>query len=302
MSMPDIPHPEHPEQKDLQTAAERLVAEEVRELGVGLDLDKHPEVRKRLAEIGSHFKDSVSIAKIVGATYPAMREALGLPDETPERMMRAALVHDVGKSGPEGEPGEFHFAVRQLFITPKRPFNPFVDGRAKTIEEFIAEQKLPKPDVIREALKAQGVDAASEPMVGFWRKHAQWSNDILAKETGAGADIDEKVAKIAASHHILDGQNPAHLETKDIPAEAHVIELLEQCGLLALADKYQAFRSRGGTPHAEAVAKVRKMVEAKTDLAPLLKEKFGVILDVFEKSEGSLDPIFSPERDEEKKG
>ncbi len=292
--MPDIPQPEHPEQRELQAAAEKLVAEEVRELGVGLDLDRHPEVRKRLAELGSHFKDSVAIAKIVGATYPRMREALGLPDEGPERMMRAALVHDVGKSGPEGGVGDFHFAVRRLFITPKRPFNPFVDGRAKTIDEFIAEQGMPKPDAVRDALKEAGVDPATEPMVGFWRKHAQWSHDILGKETGAGGDIDEKVAKIAASHHILDGQNPAGLAVAEIPAEAHVIELLEQCSLLAVADKYQAFRERGGSTHEESIARVRKLVESKADLSPLLRDKFNAILDVLEKSKDALAPIFNP--------
>ncbi|HTM67812.1 MAG TPA: hypothetical protein VL426_00795, partial [Candidatus Binatia bacterium] len=74
--------------------------------------------------------------------------------------------------------------------------------------------------------------------------------------------------------------------------EAHVIELLEQCGLLAVADKYQAFRSRGGSGHAESIARVRKMVADKKDLSPLLKEKFDKILDVFERSEESLKPIF----------
>lgn len=291
-SMPDIPHPQHPEQRDLQKAAEALVEKEVREMNVGLELDKHPEVRRRLAELGPHFKDSLAIAKIVGTTYPEMKKTLGLADEGPERMMRAALVHDVGKSGPEGDPGEFHFAVRQLFITPHRRFNPFVDGRAKTVDEFIAEQDIPKPDILKKALKDQGVDPSTEPMIHFWRRHAQWSHDLLSKETSN--DIDDKVVKIAASHHILDGQNPAKLEVADIPAEAHVIELLEQCGLLAVADKYQAFRSRGGSSHEESIARVRKMVEAKTDIAPLLKEKFNAILDVFARSEAALAPIFNP--------
>jgi hypothetical protein len=289
-SMPDVPHPENPEHEVMRSAAESIVAKKIEELGIDLDMQKNPELRARLAEIGSHFEDSLAMAGIIRTVYGQLRETLDLPDPGPERLMRAAVLHDIGKSGPAGAEGAFNFAVRQLFVTPRRRFNPYIDGRAKTIKEFVAEQDIGRPQAIYDALDKAGVDPSKEPMIDFWRRHAEWTYDILRAAAGPG--VDDDLIKIAASHHLLDNQNPAHLDMKDLPAEAHVLEILEESELLAAVDKYQALRARGGSGHEEALNKLQTMITERKDLPETLRTKFLTVIDVLSRSKDAIAPYF----------
>ena len=291
--IPEIPHPEHPEHDWLKNAAETAVAEKVAEMDIGLDLDRHPELRSRLAEIGSHFEDSLAMARIVQALYGQLREPLGLTDDKPQRLMRAAVLHDIGKSGPPGQETDFHVAVRRLFVPPGQPFNPYIDGRAKTISEFVLERDMARPEEIISALKAEGIDPEKEPMIDFWRRHADWSYGILAAETGP--DVDPELVNIAASHHFLENRNPAALDVNRVPAEAHVLEVLEQVELLTAIDKYQAMRGRGRLKHAAAVARLAEAIESRTDLPEALREKFRKVIDVLGKSKEDLERFFRRE-------
>jgi hypothetical protein len=294
-SMPNVPHPENPEHEVMRAAAESMVSEGVGKLDIGLDMEKHPELRSRLAELGSHFEDSLVMAKIIRTVYGRLKEALDLPDPGPERLMRAAVLHDIGKSGPAGAEGGFHFAVRQLFITPRRRFNPYIDGRAKTIQEYVAEQDIGKPQAIFDALDKAGVDPAREPMIGFWRRHAEWTYGIL--QSAAGPEVDADLIKIAASHHLLENQNPARLDLKEVPAEAHVLEVLEESELLAAVDKYQALRARGGSRHEEALDKLQTIILERTDLPETLRAKFLTVIDVLNRSKDALSPYFEKKED-----
>ncbi len=289
-SLPDIPRPENPEHDWLKKEAEKTVTDRVAELEIGLDLDKHPELRSRLAEIGSHFEDSLAMAGIIRTVYAELRAELALEDDRPERLMRAAVLHDIGKSGPAGRETALNFAVRRLFIPPRRPFNPYSDGRAKTVREFAAEQGFADSEDLLEELRKSGIDPDQEPMIVFWRRHAEWTYDLL--RTDPGPDIDDELIAIAASHHLIEGQNPAGLDLREAPAEAQVLEVLEEADLLAAVDKYQAFRSRGGLDHAETLSRLAKMIEERSDLPDPLRSKFLRIIDVLERSKGALDRYF----------
>jgi len=289
-SLPEIPRPENPEHEWLKKEAENTVADKVAELDIGLDLQKHPELRSRLAETGSHFEDSLSMARIIRTIYDQLREPLNLRDQGPERLMRAAVLHDIGKSGPAGEEGPFHFAVRRLFVAPQRPFNPFIDGRAKTVSEFAAEQELADRGSILGAVKDAGIDPEQEPMIVFWRRHAGWTYDILKSE--AGADIDPGLVDIAASHHLLENQNPAHLDMERIPAESQVLEVLEEAELLAAVDKYQAFRSRGRLEHEDALAQLGQIIDSRANLPETLRQKFRTVISVLGRSKDALAQFF----------
>jgi hypothetical protein len=289
-SLPEIPRIEHPEHDLLKKEAEAAVVEKVAALDIGLDLEKHPELLSRLAEIGSHFQDSVDMARIIRAVYGELKDELGLKENDPSRMMRAALLHDVGKSGPPGDRGDFHFAVRRLFVPPLRPFNPFIDGRAKTVSEFMAEQDVADVAKVSAALEVAGIAPEKTSMIDFWRRHAEWTYGILKEEPGV--DVDADLVKVAATHHLLEHQNPAGLEISDIPAEAQVLEVLEQTQLLAAVDKYQAFRARGGMRHEDATAQLAKIVDSRPDLPRPLRDKFKAVIGILDRNKKVLEEYF----------
>jgi len=293
-SLPDIPGAEHPEHEWLKEAAKDTAAEKVAGLDIGLDLRRHPEINSRLAEIGSHFEDSLAMARMIQTVYEPLRAKLGLADEGPERLMRAAVLHDIGKSGPAGAETGFHDAVRRLFITPTRPFNHFAGGRNRTISEFLAEQELPDGAGIAAELRQAGIDPDQEAMIDFWRRHAQWTYDLLRTENGP--DIDEDMIKIAATHHLLEGRNPAQLKLDEVPAEAHVLEVLEESELLAAVDKYQALRQRVGLPHEEVIKKLNAMIDARTELPETLRQKFRTIIEIIGNSREALEEFLGGKR------
>jgi hypothetical protein len=289
-SMPEIPGLEHPEHGAMKESAEALVKKKVDALDVGLDLERHPELRSRLAEIGSHFDDSVEMAEIIRTVYGELKGKLGLADEGPERLMRAAILHDIGKSGPAGEKGSFHDAVRRLFVQPRRRFNPYIDGRAKTIREFAEEQNLAEYAKISSALAEAGIDPDREPMIDFWRRHAEWTHGILKESSGP--DIDEKLIAVASSHHLLENQNPAHVDINSPPPDAQVLETLEEMELLAAVDKYQAFRRRGGEEHESALAKLKSILNTRLDLPEALRSSFQSVIEVLDRYKDALAKMF----------
>lgn len=290
--MPDIPHDEHPERNELKVAAERVVTEKLRALDIGLDLERHPEVRERLAELGSHFDDSVDIARIIRATFEELCSKLDLSAEAPERIMRAAVLHDIGKSGPAGERGEFHFAVRRLFIPPSGKFNFYAaDGRPKTIADFMVEQGMKDADRITAALKEQNIDATSEAIIFFWRRHAGWTYDILRGDLGP--DIDDDLVKIAASHHLLEGQNPATLDIARPQKNDAEYDIIEFGELLGAIDKYQAMRVRGGHSHESAIAKLRATVESSPNHPERLKAEYRTAFNVLDRNKDSIGKLLT---------
>ncbi len=289
-SMPEIPLPGHPEHEAVKNSAEVLVSKKVDALDIGLDLERHPDLRLRLAEIGSHFDDSVDMAEIIRTVYGDIKGKLGLADEGPERLMRAAVLHDIGKSGPPGAEGEFHAAVRQLFVEPRRKFNPYIDGRAKTVREFADEQGLAERDKIFSALTEAGIDPEREPMIDFWRRHADWTYGILKSESGP--DIDEKLITVASSHHLLENQNPAQVDLNSPPPDAQILEVLEEMELLAAVDKYQAFRRRSGDEHETALAKLTSIIGSRQDLPNPLRSAFQSVIEVLDRHKDALSKMF----------
>lgn len=251
------------------------VIRKVDELEIGLDLRKHPELARRLVEIGAHFEDSLEIAKVIRKVYGQVREAIGLEEETPEHLMRGAVLHDIGKSGPAGKEGEFNHAVQRLFVPSARPFLPYEHGRAHAIAEYVASQELPDGAEIIAALRSAGYDPDAMPMINFWRQHAQWTYDIL--ETQADVDVDARVIEAAASHHLCEHRDPAalHPETaRELP------ESLKMAGVIEIVDKYQANRDRWGRNHEDAVAWVEKALANQPDLPPAVIQNFRAVLDV----------------------
>lgn len=285
----EIPYQERAKASERpKSEAEARVMDEVAELNIGLELEKHPVIRERLAEIGTHFEDSVDMAKIIRAVYGELSEKLGLKPEERERMMRAAVLHDIGKSGPPGVEGPFNKAVQTLFVPPEKPFKTHVDGRPKSIEEFMAEQNTADREKLRADLAAAGIDASKESIIDFWRRHAGWSYEILKGEPAT--DVDADLIKVVATHHLFENQNPAAL---DMQAGPETQSLLEQTEMIAAVDKYQAFRARGGMDHATTITHLKKISDARPPEIPQhLRDKFREVIDILDRNKDDLEQFF----------
>jgi HD-GYP domain-containing protein (c-di-GMP phosphodiesterase class II) len=277
------PHEPTPEERA------ELVASEVEKLSINLDLRRHPAILERLVDTGEHFKDSVSMARIVRAVFADLCQALELPDEDPEQLMRAAVVHDIGKSGPAGEKGPVHAAVRRLFVPPKREFSAFADGRPKTIHEFLTEMEYPDAAEIEAALNGSdlGVDTGKEAMIYFWRRHVQWTHDILT--SAPEPVVDRETEEIASTHHLFENWNPAKLDLKDVPPGSQVLEVIEMAEALAAVDKYQAYLERLHWDHDKAMAMLSKFFNANPpDLDQNLRQKYNAVIAVLDRNKEKL--------------
>lgn len=283
VALPEIPKQSHPEYDFLIDKGMELVKQEIESLNLDLDLEKQPELLKRLAELGGHFRDSSLMAQIINSDYEDFRQNLGLSEPGPEKMMRAAILHDLGKSGPPEAPAEMRYAVRRLFSMPRTAFNPFdPEGEPKTISDFVVEQDLPDAEKIEATLSDNGIDPSEQPVLDFWRKHVEWTHELL--EPYAGGDLGEDTVRIAASHHLIEGKNPAGIDFSEKALDPKTAEVISRANVLETVDKYQALRKRGGLSHDEAIARLKAVVEKNSNVPDWMKENYGKAIDVLDKN------------------
>jgi len=276
--MPTLPAKEHPEREATLEQARKIVARRFREFGLSFDVTQHPQLLSRLAELGSHFDDSVDIASITRAVWPKVMTAFGLKQEDLEQAMLAALLHDVGKSGPLEAGPALSEAIRRLFVTPKPPFNPYESGRKKTVSEFVAFAQLKGAETIKRVLREAGMDPDTEGMIDFWRRHAEWTHDVLSVEPG----VDQRVDVYASTHHLLEGKNPAHADPASPEPGLSLIELSQAHAILSAIDKYQAFRERSGETHESTINKLKAIVDG-CSLPESGKKVYRKMIDILER-------------------
>ena len=174
--------------------------------------------------------------------------------------LMAALVHDIGKSGPASANATEQEAVVRLFAAenindPKMPV-----GQA--INLYFEPAEAPR---LQTLLEHCGI-TANMTMREFWDQHAYWTRDILEQHPNG---VAERTRVIAASHHIDRGINPYHVkeadsfpEAKAIGASEYYLDALHGRLLLAV-DKYQASVRRFGRNHEETLALVKQMLGEK---------------------------------------
>lgn len=167
----------------------------------------------------------------------------------------AAILHDIGKSGPVRATSKEQKIIVKIFAHENiRDPKLLVDDVAKEI--FDAHQLKE----ILESLEKCGIGRRTT-MREFWDMHAQWTHDILEKYPQG---LNRHIQIIAASHHIDHGINPYELRDEEIPPVANIIgsledyvEALEQRVLIAL-DQYEASIRRSESSHEVAISWVRK--------------------------------------------
>lgn len=229
------------------------------------------------AEEGSHFYDAIEMAKMLDRNW----EHLDLPPADKKKMILCALLHDVGKAGPEQASPE----ARQLCVWlfhKQHHIQTEINVRELKVMDFINTSDYPDPNQARELLTAKdGLNIANLDnlsMIEFWRMHVDWTYDILSQHLSK--EVDEKVVVITASHHLLDGKNPAGLAEDEVPLASQWLEIAEEYQVLTLVDKYQALRQRSACSHEEAIAALLRAIEG-SDVSGYLKDNYRKIIAKF---------------------
>jgi len=295
----DIAPIEVPYHESEKVKKEKEIQRKINSLELDFDLAKHEELQERMMELGEHFEDSWQIAKMLKMLWPKLK----LEEADKSEVLLGALLHDIGKTGPAEATPELRQCISGLFRSPVNKFNIYknVAGKnvLKTVADFIRETEQVDFIECRERLRSDlEVDIETETMIDFWRRHADWSYDILFKEAleqdlhneKAGQKITSDLVIMAASHHILDNKNPANIKIEDIPASSRALEIMDKYEILALADKYQAFIDRGHLNHTETISALRNIVE-QSKLSTSLKKDYNKFIDILASSEVELKSI-----------
>lgn len=139
------------EQRKIQiiTAVKALMEEEKSQSGHhGFELstptfkiEEYPEILDRLASLGSHFEDSIYMARMIFVLWEKFAQQFKLQDKDRSQMMICALLHDIGKSGPMHVKPELKGVISRLFATPQKRISlkTVKDGKekSKTVSEFM---------------------------------------------------------------------------------------------------------------------------------------------------------------------
>ena len=262
--------------------------QEVRQAFADFEIDLEGidvSVLERLIEIhseeDSHFYDAIEMAKMLDKNW----EHLGLEAADKKKMLVCALLHDVGKAGPEKASLEARQLCLWLFHK-QHHIQSEIDVRELKVMDFINTSDYPDPSQARRLLTTQdGLNIANLDnltMIDFWRMHVDWTYDILSQHLSK--EVDEKVVVIAASHHLLEGKNPAELADDEIPPESQWLEVAEEYQVLTLVDKYQALRQRSACSHEEAVRILLSMVD-NSKLSDALRDSYRKIVAKFSEAD-----------------
>jgi len=240
-----------------------------------------PEITARLRLLSipterrnSHFQDAIEISEIIDDLMAEDRT-----EQEVNELRAVCLLHDIGKSGPAEANEKERAALVEIYnlsfekdeydgsAASQLPLSRALQIKikegvlsAKRAEELLA--------LIESAVKKQTMKRVetfirpSTTMRTFWSAHVYWTYDILLAQ-----GIDKKAVDVAASHHLLDGCDPAQVGSENVNADMASLELADKYQAhrirLVLADKYQAFRARSGKSHEEAVQILHKLIESR---------------------------------------
>ena len=226
----------------------------------------------------THFQDAVEISEIIDDLMGEEISGAELNE-----LRAACLFHDIGKSGPIEADQEEQQAFVDLFnidfdqreyetefgkkIPAELPLivaleikvkeGDLTAGRAEEILRLILAASSRQKD-----LRLPARLSRKSTMGMFWSGHVYWTDQILQAEK-----VNEEIRKVAVSHHLLDGHDPAQIGFENVDAKIASLELADKYQAfrvrLILADKYQALRKRSALTHEQTIVILQKMIREK---------------------------------------
>ncbi|MDD5043441.1 MAG: hypothetical protein PHD51_02095 [Patescibacteria group bacterium] len=266
----------------------------------GFKIEDYPDLAERLTELNQteypHFKDAVIMSRIIKALAQPLNEKLRL-NLSPQKLEITALLHDIGKSGPADANSEERLFVAGVMFNNKK----FTGMKELTIKEALKREKIKLSPSGGSFFTRLGIDIGKEKMQEFWARHIYWTYDILKEnkilEKGKSKWLDEEIINTAASHHLLEGHNPAKINLEEGHGGAAAIESIDRYQLLILVDKYQAFRERSSQTHEEAIKILKFLINQKLSdgiITPKMHETYTTILDLLNKEKDKIIPLVFP--------
>lgn len=167
----------------------------------------------------------------------------------------AAILHDIGKSGPADATEEQSKAIIRLFAQEQIK-DPNLSVEQAVIVSFSENER----SKIFDCLKNCGV-TPDMTIRQLWDRHAYWTRDILEKYPSG---LSERVRIIAGSHHSNRDINPYPLTESEILPQSNIIGTLEEYidaiegRVLMAVDQYEALVRRKSATHKEAIDLVRQ--------------------------------------------
>lgn len=262
--------------------AQEFVKENFASLGIEVGKDRTLFTRLvELQKIG-HFEDAVEMSKIIDF----------LPVKNRDRLKLCALLHDVGKTGPlDATPEEqqiFSIIFHHKNFQDCHQLASIKEVLDKELEAGMSTEKIKK--IEKYLISSLGMDIEKRLMIDLWHDHTDYTYEIL--KNAKLPQIDETIVKIAVSHHIPDGRNPAQLPLDRLYANLQISEIIGQYQLLTLIDKYQAYRRRNGYSHPEAIKALKQTIKAKKEIPENIKDQYLELVEPFNQAREELDKIF----------
>jgi len=181
--------------------------------------------------------------------------------EVPDRMfsveeqhevLAGTLLSDIGKTGPKNATLGQQEVILDIFRIEN------VENPQITVRKLLEQHYAGDADRRIAALQQLGIDASRMPMRDFWNMHAVWTLGIIQN-----GGIPQEDVPAAAFHQILERVNEQYVGAGGRYVNGFgknlVFDRPEK--LVILLDKYDAFRSRLGKSHQEAIVLTRNLIE-----------------------------------------
>lgn len=319
LSIQPIEVPKTPEEQFIINAFKNLHLE-----NAIINIEQHPEIVSRLADIGGHFKDAYRMAKIIQIILKRkeFQELKNKNTLTEEEMITCTLLHDIGKSGPPNISDEGRKLVQVLF-----PSNSIKNISQQTsivdylnmpeIRASLERNGMTKEraiDIIESELggmKSLQNPEEYEPVLKFFRRHADWTEAILVNLwlNQRYSAITRNIIEIASCHHLLDGHDPYADEILDngrydkVAWEVQLFEFFEKqenlkkkngllIDLLTIVDKYQAFIDRSKMSHEGAITTLRKIMQDNKNLTKEDKQEYKTLINILDKAKEDIGKLY----------
>ncbi len=244
----------------------KQIEESLEKTGFREKLNEDLIQRLILLEKESRFnEDSRKIERGLGNVFDYFEKYYA--DSHPELMLTekqkgegrmAAILHDIGKTGPDSATLDESKSIVKIFA--KESFkDPNLSLEDMVSNNFSKEEA----EEVTSHLKMMKINL-QVTMREFWDMHAQWTHDILEKFP---KNLTKSTRIIAGSHHFNKGINPYNLSESDVPFQSETIGLMEEYinaiggRILMAMDQYEARRRRGDSDHKTAIEWVRENME-----------------------------------------